>query len=533
MLFRTFFNETIMERRTKRTIGLISATFLGISSIIGSGWLFAAYRCAEVAGPAAIFSWLIGAIVISLLAMCCAEIAVLYPKRGLTAIIPTISHNKFFGFPFAIANWLGVIAVVGLESLATIQYLINLAPNLHHYFYYQEKLTLLGNTLSISLVIFYSIINYFGAKLLTKTNNFFSILKIIVPVITALIIIGVAFRAENFVHVGNTIVPYGYKSIFTAILTTGIIISFNGFQTVISFSSEIKKPQRTIPLSIILAISISFVVYLLLQIGFIGAMPLELLEKGWNNLEFHAPIVQLVSLMGIGFLAPVIYFGATIAPSGTAISFTGAATNMSTAMARNQQLPGYFSYLDKTHNVPKRALMLNVILAIAFLVIFRSWKEMAEILSLFHLVSYLPIPIALFVFRDSIKYNRYSFHIPFGKIVAGMLFVFLTYLFTMANFTVATRLMTMLAIFQGIFIALNTKSKKNFISAIKQCYALLIYFVAVLFFIWISPNNQDLIDENLYTFIVLAFGTGAFFLLSKIETGDVDLINSTVNIYEH
>ena len=42
-----------------KKIGLVSATFLGLTSIVGSGWLFAAYRAAQVAAPAAIFAWII------------------------------------------------------------------------------------------------------------------------------------------------------------------------------------------------------------------------------------------------------------------------------------------------------------------------------------------------------------------------------------------------------------------------------------------------------------------------------------------
>ena len=118
-----------------KKIGLWSATFLGISAIIGSGWLFAPYKTAIAAGPASILSWLIAVFIVGLLALCFTEIAVLYPQRGLSAIIPTLSHNKYFGFPFAIANWLGVVAIIALEADAVIQYLISLVPHLSGIFF--------------------------------------------------------------------------------------------------------------------------------------------------------------------------------------------------------------------------------------------------------------------------------------------------------------------------------------------------------------------------------------------------------------
>src|SRR5690606_21459746 len=139
-------------------------------------------------------------------------------------------------------------AVIALEADATVQYLINLFPGMKEYFFHNEHLTMMGNSLSFSLVLFYCFINFWGAKVLARTNNIFAILKVIVPITTALMIIGVSFHKENFTIIGNSMVPYGFKSILSAILSTGIIIAFNGFQTVISFASEIEKPHRTIPL---------------------------------------------------------------------------------------------------------------------------------------------------------------------------------------------------------------------------------------------------------------------------------------------
>ena len=146
----------------QRHLGIISATFLGISSIIGSGWLFAPYKAAQVAGPASIYSWIIAAVIISLLALCFAELAGLYPRRGLSAIIPTLSHNRFFGFPFAVSNWLGIVAVIALEATATIQYLINLFPSLQHTFYNHAQLTTAGLALALILIFLFFIINFWG-----------------------------------------------------------------------------------------------------------------------------------------------------------------------------------------------------------------------------------------------------------------------------------------------------------------------------------------------------------------------------------
>ena len=293
----------------KIKMGLVSATFLGITSIIGSGWLFAPYKTAQIAGPAAIYAWIIGALCIFFLALCFSEIAIQYPKRGLSAILATISHNPYFGFPFAIVNWLGIVAVIALEATATIQYLILVIPSIDVYLFHYGGLTWLGDICAILLILIYALTNYWGVRSLVKTNNILSVLKTIIPIVVALTIITVHFAPSNFTAVNHSFTPYGTGSIFKAIITTGIIIAFNGFQSVISFSSEIRNPRLTIPLSLMFCILFCLGVYLLLQVAFIGAMPADQLQHGWSAISMDAPIVNLAGLIGLMVLAPIIYLG--------------------------------------------------------------------------------------------------------------------------------------------------------------------------------------------------------------------------------
>ena len=46
------------ERRLRRDLGFTGLTAIGFSNIVGSGWLFAAMYAAQIAGPAAILSWI-------------------------------------------------------------------------------------------------------------------------------------------------------------------------------------------------------------------------------------------------------------------------------------------------------------------------------------------------------------------------------------------------------------------------------------------------------------------------------------------
>lgn len=514
------------QNTNAKKIGLFSAIGLGISAIMGSGWLFAPYKASVIAGPADILAWIMGGLVLCLLGLCFSEIATIYPKRGLSAIIPVLSHNKYFAFPFAIANWLGIVAVIPLEADATIQYLMTIIPSIEPYLFQHNQLTLNGDMFSIVLVILFSLVNYWGVSTLVKTNNVFAVIKVLIPITIGIAIISAGFHWENFstphhpAKGATAFIPYGYQSIFAALLSSGIVVAFNGFQTVISFASEVQNPKRNIPLAVIIAILFCMGIYILLQVAFIGAVPANMLKAGWNQLQFTAPIVQILGLMGLTMLSSVIYFGATVSPSGTAIAYTGSASRMFTAMAKNEQMPRYFDYVNPTYNVPRRSLIMNTVLAIIFLLLFRSWGSVAEVVSIFHVISYLPVPIAMWVFRERISKDKIPFRVPFGRAVSLFLFTFFTYLFTLADLKIATEVMIFFVFFMGVFILINTKSIQNVLTILNQIWPMAFYFMCLLLLIAASPAHSNLFTEKEFLIVVFVSSILLFICLTTAKKDD-------------
>lgn len=493
----------------KKKIGLISAAFLGVSSIIGSGSLFAPYKTAVMAGPAALLTWLVSGGVILLLALCFAELASLYPKRGLAAIIPTLAYNKFFGFPFAIANWLGVVAVIGLEADATVQYCINLLPHLKPYLYANDQLTLTGNMFSILLVAVYCLINYWGVVTLVKANNVLAVLKILIPAVMALVIMAVAFHPANFTLVNGRFIPYGMGSILAPILTSGILVSFNGFQSIVSFSSEIQRPEKTIPLALVISLLFCLMIYLLLQSAFIGAIPSAMLAGGgWQGIQFSAPMVELAGLIGLSTFTSIIYCNAMITPAGSGVTFTGSAGRMFTAMTKNGQMPEFLGKINRVYHVSRRSLLINSGLAILFLLVCRSWNQLAEFLSILHIISYLPIPLALYIFRQTELNREHSFRLWGGRTIALFLFVIFTYLFTLGRLKIITEIFILFFIFQVIFVALNVKTRHEIFSAVKACLGVIIYFSGL----WLLTYFSSL------HYLAIPFGVVAFYGLTRYQS---------------
>src|ERR687889_1839069 len=90
--------ERAASRKLRRDVSLLGLMFVSLGSIIGSGWLFGALYASQIAGPAAILSWVAGGLLILLLALVHAELGSMHPVAGGSARYPHFSFGSTLGF---------------------------------------------------------------------------------------------------------------------------------------------------------------------------------------------------------------------------------------------------------------------------------------------------------------------------------------------------------------------------------------------------------------------------------------------------
>jgi amino acid transporter len=373
-------------------ISLFSATALSATAMIGSGWLFSAQLNAKIAGNYSFIAWILAALLVMAVGLCLAQVVAVYPVRGATARSSALSHNGVFGMPFAFANWFGLMVAIGTEAQATTQYLG--AALKSDVLMMGNTLTIQGKLFALAILVMYLIINYFGIRLLAKINNVIILIKIFTPVMTIIIFLCMYFDKSNFSLITNS--HYDINAAVTAIISAGLIYSYNGFQLAVAFASEIQNPKRNIPLSIVLSIIIVMSVYMLLQLAFMGAVPHGMLANGWMSLNFQSPLINLALLFGAHFLAMILIADSIVSPSGTGYSYLGGASRLFYAMAKEGQMPGKsISELHPKYNLCRRSLLINFILTAIFLWNSDSWASLMVIVTGYHIIGYMAAPVSM------------------------------------------------------------------------------------------------------------------------------------------
>ena len=107
----------------RRDVGPMALMFTGLGSIIGSGWLFGAWNAAKLAGPGAIWAWVLGAAIIMTIALTYAELGAMFPESGGMVRYGHYSHGSLVGFIAGWANWIAIVSVIPVEAEASVQYM--------------------------------------------------------------------------------------------------------------------------------------------------------------------------------------------------------------------------------------------------------------------------------------------------------------------------------------------------------------------------------------------------------------------------
>ena len=368
----------------RREVGPFALMLTGLGSIIGSGWLFGAWRAAGLAGPGAVWAWVLGAAIITSIALSYAELGAMFPESGGMVRYSHYSHGSLVGFIAGWANWIAIVSVIPVEAEASVQYMASWPWQWAQDLYVHApggagELSINGLLIAAVLVLVYFLLNFWSVKLFARSNTAITVFKLVVPAATGLALIASGFHRENFsvgLHGGAHVTDFA--AVLTAVATAGIVFSFNGFQSPVNLAGEARNPGRSIPMAVLGSIALATVVYLILQVAYIGAVPPELLAKaGWHGIDFRSPFAELAIIVNLHWLAMLLYVDAFVSPSGTGITYTATTARMIYGMEKNGTLPSVLGSLHPHWGVPRAAMIFNLGVSYVFLFFFRGWGTLA------------------------------------------------------------------------------------------------------------------------------------------------------------
>ena len=409
----------------RRDIGLIGLLWASEGSIIGSGWLYSAQKALVAAGPAALISWGIAAVAIIALAFVHAELGGMFPVAGGTARYPHYAFGGAAGASFGWFTWLQAVTVPPIEVQAMIGYA-------QHYAWadsWQHKdgtLTGYGELVAILLMAIFTAVNFLGIQKLATVNNAATWWKVGVPLLTIFVLALTHFHASNFTaSSGGGFMPFGAHGIMSAVSTSGIIFALLGFEQAIQLAGESRNPRKDIPRATILSILIGAAIYIMLQVVYIAALPAATFAAGWAHLDYKnisGPFAGLATLVGLGWLATILYIDAIISPGGTGLIYTTSTSRITYGLSRNGYIPVQYEHVTR-RGVPWLGMLTAFVVGCICFLPFPSWQQLVSFITSASVLMYAGGPLAFGVFRDKLPDVERPYRLAAGALMAPFAFI--------------------------------------------------------------------------------------------------------------
>ncbi|ORW85365.1 transporter [Mycobacterium sp. IEC1808] len=321
----------------RRTLGVFDAVVIGLGSMIGAGIFAALGPAARAAGSGLLLGLAVAAVVAYCNATSSARLAARYPASGGTYLYGRERLGDFWGY---LAGWgfvVGKTASCAAMALTVGSYAW---PSQAH-------------AVAVAAVVALTAVNYVGVQ---KSAWLTRIIVAVVLAVLAAVVVAV-FTSRS---VGPEYLHLSGVTAGGVIQAAGLLFfAFAGYARIATLGEEVRDPVRTIPRAIPLALAIALAIYALVAVAALAALgPRRLAEAS-------APLSEAVRVAGMGWLAPVVQVGATVAALGSLLALILGVSRTTLAMARDHHLPHALAAVHPRFGVPHRAeLLIGVVVAV-------------------------------------------------------------------------------------------------------------------------------------------------------------------------
>jgi amino acid transporter len=513
--------------KLRRELGPIGLLFAAVGSIFGSGWLFGAFNASVIAGPSALFSWLIAGGMILLIALTYAELGPMFPISGGVVRYPHLVWGSFTSFSVGFVTWISTVAVPAIEVEGALTYASKFAGfttssqvngTIVH------VLTPLGYGCAVVLLAIFMALNALGVRLFEQVNNVLVWWKLVVILLVIVVFIFTALSTTTMGSPANftshRFAPGGVPGIFIAISTAGITFSFLGFRQGIELAGETKNPSRNIPLAVIGSILITSVIYALLQVAFTIGVPGTVLAKsgGWAHLIFandFGPLAAISTLTGLTWLAVILYADAIISPTDTGLIYTTVGARVSLAMARDGNAPAPLARISR-FGVPFWGLIVSFVAGLVLLLPFPSWQQLVGFITSATVISFGVGPIVVGALRREVPDHPRPFRVPGGDLIPLLAFYSANMIVYWGGWATNSKLFVTVLIGYVFLIVARFTGRRNRRQGLLEFRAgatwILPWFAAMAFISW---SCDPLTHPNMFGWVFLiniAVTVGVFYL---------------------
>lgn len=348
--------------QVKREIGVVTATSIVVANMIGAGiFTTSGLMAAQLPGPGwVLFCWLLGGLIALAGALCYAELATRMPEEGGEYTYLKKLYHPALGF---LTGWtsfiVGFSAPIAGSALGFSEYIFA-GLDIQSPVMGTVPVVFFKKSMAIAIILIFTTVHYMGLRLGSRIQNVLTFLKILIVMGLAsvgLILGGTQGTSLTFQIGGSsTGVAFGTAMMF-------VMFSYSGWNASAYIAGEVKRPRKTLPLSLVGGTLIVIILYIAINLFIFHAVPYSVLQGTVTVVE-EASVRAFGDWMGnlMGLL-----IGLALLSSMSAFILIG--PRVYYAMARDRL---FFSFASRVHpktRVPGRSILIQGTLAVVMVIV--------------------------------------------------------------------------------------------------------------------------------------------------------------------
>lgn len=350
--------------RLKPELTLVDATLLVVSSVIGVGIFLTPGAVADaLPSPGAFLAaWIVGGVLSLAGALANAELGAMYPHAGGDYVYLREAWHPMAGFAI---GWLSFF-VVYAGTVATLA--VGFADGLANFISLEPSSR---TAIAVAITLFTSLIHVRGVRLAAWLNNVTAGSKIVALVALAvagpLLAHSAPLPAASAPTHGGDVTLLGF-----GLALSPVLFSYLGWNASVYVASEIRRPDRDLPLSLFLGLAISTAIYLMVNLSYLYALPIDAMRG-----ETH-----------VGEAAARVFFGdrggalAGLLILGSILSCLNATILVGPRIAYAMAIDGLFfrsvQGVHERYRTPHIAILVQAATAIALILVLRRFPSVLD-----------------------------------------------------------------------------------------------------------------------------------------------------------
>lgn len=351
----------------ERELGGFSATAIVVANMIGTGiFTMSGLLASNLPSPGwVLLCWLFGGIIAIAGALCYAELATRMPEAGGEYVYLKRLYHPALGF---LAGWTSLIvgfsAPIAAAAMGFSEYiqaglnsqLLHLGPT---------QLAIFNKGVAISIIALFTFLHYFGLRLGSRVQNVLTVMKIFI--VAGLAFVGLAFgngRGPSLSLRGET---SGIMAIGTAMML--VMFAYSGWNASAYIAGEIRRPKKTIPVSLLGGTSIVIVLYLAINFFIFRMVP-------YGDLKGVIPVVETAAVQAFGVgMGKVVSLLVAVGLLSCLSAFIMIGPRVYYAMAKDRLFFPFAAKVHPRYKVPGKSILVQGAIAV-ILVLLGSFEQL-------------------------------------------------------------------------------------------------------------------------------------------------------------